>query len=359
MYFAEHGKGISAAQLSRELTALKDQPETAWLREVHAQALQQVLRDLDRAFVNFFERRAGFPRFKSRKRSIPSFRIPQHVKVADGKVYVPKIGLVRIRQSQAVEGESKSATFKRDACGNWYVTLVVAFTMPDVALPPPDPEKVVGMDAGLKDFIVLSNEERVPAPQFYRKAQKKLRRANKAFSRRKRGSKRRDKARRRIARIQQQTANKRQDFLHKLSTDIVKRFDGVCIEDLNVKGLARTKLAKSFTDAAHGEFRRMLEYKSLWHRKHLVVVGRSFPSTKTCSACGAVNDNLTLKDRQWICPACGAILDRDLNASCNIRTEGLRILAVGHTDNNARGVFIRPCASGAVDDEPRIPMPQG
>lgn len=354
-YYAEHGKTIPAAQLSAELTALKNQPETAWLKEMNAQSLQQVLRDLDRAFCNFFERRAGFPRFKALKRTDPSFRIPQCVKVVDGKVYIPKIGWVRIRQSQAVEGETKSVTFKRDALGHWYVTVVAVFTMPDVALPPPDPEKVVGLDAGLKDFSVLSNGERVEAPKFYRKAQRKLRRAQRAFCRRQKGSNRRAKARKRVARIHQNTADKRKDFLHKLSSDIVKRFDGVCIEDLNIKGLARTKLAKSFNDAAHAEFRRQLEYKSIWYRKHLVVIGRFFPSTKMCGNCGAINDHLTLADRQWTCPVCVVEHDRDLHSACNIRVEGLGILAVGHTERlNARGVSVRPCEIRAPGDETRI-----
>jgi putative transposase len=346
-YYAEHGRGIPPSQLSGELTALKKQPDTAWLRQAHAQALQQALADLDKAFVAFFERRASFPRFKSKKRCRPSFRIPQRVRVANGKVFVPKIGHVTIRQSQEVEGETKGATFKQDALGNWYVCLVVAFTMPDVALPPPDPEKVVGLDAGLKDFLAFSTGEKVPAPKFYRKAEKALRRAQRAVARRKAGGRRRGKAKRRVARIQQRTADRRRDFLHKLSTDIVKRFDGVCIEDLNVRGLARAKLAKSFADASHGEFRRMLQYKCVWHRKHLVAVGRFFPSSKRCNSCGAVNDNLTLADRRWTCPACGAEHDRDHNAACNVKEEGLRLLAAGLADSrNARGDGVRPPARG-------------
>lgn len=331
-YYAENGKQIPAAELSAELTTMKDQLATAWLKEVQAAALQQVLRDLDRAFVGFFEKRAGFPKFKAKKRTLPSFRMPQRVKIIDDKVYVPKIGLVRIKQSRAIEDETKSATFKRNALGHWYVTLVVAFTMPDVALPTPDPEKVVGIDAGLTDFTVLSNGEREPAPKFYRKMQKKLARAQRVFSRRQNGSKRREKARRRIARIHEKIRNQRADFLHKHSTNLIRRFDGVCVEDLNVQALTRTKLsghAKSFNDAAHGEFRRQLEYKATWHRKHFVAVGRFFPSSKKCGTCGAVNAKLTLGEREWTCQACGTKRDRDLNAAKNIKEEGLRILAAG------------------------------
>src|SRR6185437_4385988 len=153
-YYAEHGVSIPAAQLSKELTALKEQPGTVWLKEADSQALQQTLRDLDKAFVAFFEKRARFPRFKSRKRDMPRFRIPQRVKVEDGKVYVPKVGWVRIRQSRPIDGQTKSATFKRDACGHWYVSLTAAFEMPDAPEVPLDRQQVAGIDAGLKDFAV-------------------------------------------------------------------------------------------------------------------------------------------------------------------------------------------------------------
>src|ERR1019366_2806959 len=201
-----------------------------------------------------------------------------------------------------IDGKTKSATFKQDACLNWYVTVVVAFTMPDIPLPKPKIKKTVGLDVGLTNFFVLSNGEKTAAPKFYRKAQKKLRRAQQIFSRRKQGSNRQAKARNRVARVHQKTANQRKDFLHKKSTDLINRFDAICIEDLCIKGLAKTKLAKSFLDAAHGEFRRQLTYKTLWNRKHLLVVDRFFPSTKMCSDCGEINNNLTLADRWWVCP---------------------------------------------------------
>src|SRR5205823_1610566 len=163
-YHAGHGKTIPAARLSAELTAIKNQPETAWLKGADSRALQQTLKDLDRAFRNFFEGRARFPRFKSRKRDTPRFRIPQRVKAAEGKVYVPKVGPVRIRQSMPVDLPTKGATFKRGAIGRWFVTLTAEFEMPDVAPPGADPGKVVGIDLGLKDFAVLSDGERIPAP---------------------------------------------------------------------------------------------------------------------------------------------------------------------------------------------------
>jgi putative transposase len=346
-HYAANGKSISLKQLSAELTALKRQPETAWLNEIDSQALQQVLKDLHRAFSNFFAKRARHPRFKSRKRDRARFRIPQRVKLDGAKVYIPKVGWVRVRLSQDVDSTVKSATFKREADGHWYVSLVTEFDIPDVSLPIPDPAKVVGLDLGLTDFATSSHgSAAVPAPKFYRKATNKIRRAQKAVSRRKKGSKRRDQAGKRLARAHQKAARQRQDFLHKLTTRLVHDHDGIGIEDLNVKGLARTKLAKSFSDAAMGEFRRQLEYKCLWYRKHLVVIDQFFPSSKMCHVCGAIHDTLTLSDRHWVC-GCGAAHDRDVNAAINIRNEGLRMLAAGQAESrNARGDRVSPATVG-------------
>jgi putative transposase len=356
-HYAATGKSISLKQLSADLTALKQQPETAWLNEVDSQALQQVLKDLHRAYVNFFQKRARHPRFKSRKRDRARFRIPQRVKIEEGKVYVPKVGWVRIRQSQDVDAPIKSATFKREADGHWYVSLVTEFDMPDVPVPDPDPARVVGLDLGLIDFVTTSDptEKPTPAPKFYRKATNRIRRAQKAVSRRQKGSKRREKARHRLARAHQKAARKRQDFLHKLSTDLVNKYEAICIEDLNVKGLARTKLAKSFCDAAMGEFRRQLEYKCLWNHKHLVVIDRFFPSSRLCNVCGRVNHQLTLSDREWDCE-CRTHHKRDLLAACNLRDEGLRILAAGQAGEAKRsGSQCKPRHRRAVGVELRIP----
>jgi putative transposase len=217
-HYTATGKSIGLEQLSAGLTALKKQPETAWLSAVDSQALQQALKDLHRAFVNFFEKRARYPRFKSRKRDTPRFRIPQRVTLNDGKVYVPKVGHVRIRQSQEVSEPTRSATFRRQADGHWYVALTVEFEMPEVALPMPAADKLVGIDLGLIDFATLSDgSDPVSAPRFYRTAQGKLRRAQRGFSRRQPGSKRKTKARIKVSRVHQKTANQRSDFLHKLT----------------------------------------------------------------------------------------------------------------------------------------------
>jgi len=344
------GKGLPEKDLSARLTALKGEAETAWLREMDSQLLQQVLADLKKAFSAFFERRAKYPRFKSKHRDAARFRIPQRVTLTDGHLTVPKIGRVKVHQSQAVEGTTKSATFKRDACGYWFVSLVAEMEMPVVALPAPDPDKTVGVDLGLKDAVVTSEGERVAAPRFYRSAQRQLRRAQRSQSRKVKGSNNRYKARQRVARVHQQIAAKRNDFCHKLTTRLVKDHDAVCIEDLNVKGLARTKLAKSMLDASMGMIRRQLTYKGVWYRTHVVAVGRFYPSSKLCYECGYKHDGLTLADRAWACPSCGSILDRDLNAARNIKREGLRLVnvAAGHAETiNACGQTVRrPMGAG-------------
>ena len=331
-YYAEHGKSIPVRELSAMLTALKEQPETAWLREMDSQALQQTLADLQQAFANFFAKRAHYPRFKSKKHDTARFRIPQRVTLTGAQVHIPKIGTVPLRLSRPVEGTIKSATFSRDACGHWFVSLSIQVELPVVMSPLPAPETVVGIDLGLKDVVVLSTGERVAAPCLYRKTQRRLQRAQRALCRKVKGSKNRAKARVRVARLHRKVAHQRGDFLHKLSTRIIRTSGAVCIEDLNVKGLARTKLAKSMLDASMGELRRQLAYKGQWYGVLVVAIGRWYPSSKRCHACGQCNAALRLDDRIWTCPGCGCVLDRDLNGARNIRDEGYRILAAGHAE---------------------------
>ncbi len=355
-YYAATGATLSEKELSTRLTALKADPETVWLREMDSQLLQQVLADLKKAFTNFFERRATYPRFKSKKRDTARFRIPQRVTLTDGYLRVPKIGRVKARQSQVVEGPTKSATFKRDACGHWFVSIVAEVDIPVAVLPLAADARTVGVDLGLKDVVVTSDGERVVAPRFYRAAQRKLRRAQRAFSRKQKGSANKTKARHKVARVHQTITAKRNDFCHKLTTDLVRDHDAVCIEDLSIKGLAKTRLALSVLDASLGTMRRQLTYKGAWYRTHVVAVDRFYPSSKLCHACDYKHDGLTLSERTWMCPSCGCVLDRDLNAARNIKREGLRILTVaaGHAETqNVCGECVRrPMA--APDDEARI-----
>ncbi len=254
---------------------------------------------------------------------------------------------MKIIQHRPAEGALKSATFKRDAVGHWWVTLVAHIDIPDVALPPPDPARTLGIDLGLKDFTVTSDGERIPIPRFYRRAERKLRRLARALSHTRQGSAGRERARNRLARQYAKVANQRRDFLHKTSTSLMRRADAICIENLAVRGLARTKLSKSVLDASWSSFRFMLTYKAEWYRRHLAVIGRFYPSSRLCERCGAINADLVLKDREWTC-ACGAVHDRDLNAAHNIRHEGLRLLLAGGSpeSQNASGGAIRPATVG-------------
>ncbi len=324
-HYKATGKSLSVTELCAEVAHLKRQPETEWLRGVDSQSLQQAIRDLDKAFGAFFARRAKFPRFRSKKRETPTFRIPQRVALVGDRLSIPKVGPVRLVLHRPLNGVVKSATFKQDATGAWYVTLVVHFELSDTPLPPPAAERVVGLDVGLKDLVVLSDGRRVPAPKHYRWAERKLRRLGRHLSRCQRGSKNREKARVKVARQHRRVANQRSDFIHKLSSRLVRDYDGGVIEDLNVKGLGKTNLAKSVHDAGWSMLRFQVAYKACWQRKHLAVIGRFFPSSRLCAACGCITSDLTLAEREWTC-SCGVTHDRDLNAARNIRDEGLRLL---------------------------------
>jgi putative transposase len=339
-YFTEHGKTLRYPALNLELTTLKRDQVTKWLAEMDSQALQESLRDLDRSFVNFFEKRARFAKFKKKRKQCDAFRIPQRVKIEGKRVYCPKIGWIRLRLSQPVTVPTKSATFKRDACGDWFVTLIAEREVEDqIALP----INAVGVDLGLKTFATFSGDAPdIAIPTFFRKAEHALRKVQRVFSRRKKGSTRRAKAQIRVSRVHRKTARQRSDFLHKTTTALEARHDLICIEDLSVKGLAKTKLGKSILDAAFGEFRRQVEYKSAWSGKLVSVIGRFYPSSKLHRTCGTIKADLTLSDRAWTCEWCGVIIDRDKNAAENILAEGLNLVAAGQADTqNARGASVR------------------
>jgi putative transposase len=330
-HYQQTGKTLGFSALCAELTRLKQHPDTAWLRAMDSQSLQQALRDLASAYQHFFRRvrqgdkQKGFPKFKSRKTDTPRFRIPQRVELHAEAVAVPKIGMIRAVIHRPLEGVTKGATFKRAPGGQWFVSIVS-----DQQAAPRTERPVhthVGVDVGLTSLAVYSTGETIANPRWYRTQTRKLRRAQQALSRKVQGSHNRGKARVVVARLHQKITNQRRDFLHKLSTDLVRRFDLVSIEDLNVRGLAKTKLAKSVLDAGWGMFRSMLAYKADRNDRHVVVIGRFFASSKTCGACGLVNADLTLADRAWTCP-CGVRHDRDLNAARNIDHEGLRLFAL-------------------------------
>jgi putative transposase len=346
--YEESGKGVSQYAQMRRLTALKQEPETEWLRTIHSQVLQEPIKQLQQAFVNFFEKRTRFPRFKKRKHTNQSFSYPQGVKVEDSRVYLPRIGWVRFRQSREVEGEIKRATVRRKASG-WYISIVC-----EVEIEPEPVEAtqsgMVGIDLGLSDFAVMSDGERVPNPRHLRRLERKLAREQRILSRRQRGSNRYRKQREKVARLHERVRDARADFLHKLSDRLVSENQGVVVEDLSIKGMARTRLAKSVHDAGWGEFLRQLEYKSRWQGKTFHQIDRWFPSSRIHNGCG-IKNTISLSSRSFVCCGCGEIVDRDFNAAKNIKHQGLidlGIVAVGHSETaqsdrlpNARGETVR------------------
>ncbi len=258
--------------------------------------------------------------------------LPQNVGVIDGKVSVPKVGLVNAQLHRPMEGTVKGATIKQEADGHWYVVFVAHLELPDVA---PTASNPAGIDVGLTSFLTMDSGEKVEPPKFYRRAERKLKRLQRKLSRCQKTSRNRSRAKLRVAKHYRHTANRRNDFLHKVSAKLVAEHDTLCIENLNLKGLTRTKLGKSFNDAALGSFFQMLNYKAKYRfgengfsPGQVVKVGRFYSSSKTCHDCKNVQ-HLELSDREWMCCSCGVIHDRDHNAAKNILSEGLRILACG------------------------------
>lgn len=352
-YYTENNKTIKFKTISSDLTILKKTHEYKWLNECNAKSLQQSLNDLISTYNGFFNKKNKLPKFKSKKTDHIRFRVPQDVQIKGNMIKFPRMSWIRIRGVKEIKGNVKSATFSMDALNKWHVSILVEFENKIKASPIDG--NIIGIDLGLKDFVVTSDGDRVESCKFYRKAENKLKHSQRELCRKKAGSARMNKARRKVASIHIKIKNKRNDFIHKLTSSLVRKYNVICIEDLNVKGLARTKLAKSIHDASFGEFRRQLEYKSLWNGKHLVCIDRFYPSSKKCSICGNINKELKLSDREWTCLECNTKHDRDLNAAINIKNEGARMLGVdlGIRDTvNACGGTVRlleivagPCES--------------
>ncbi len=320
------------SQTSAMLTAWKRTEELAFLAEVSCVPLQQTLRHLHTAFGNFFDRRARYPRFKSKKTSRASAEYTRSAfRYRDGHLTLAKMAepLDVVWSRPLPEGARPSTvTVSRDAAGRWFVSLLCEDTIEQT----PAADGAVGVDMGVTSLVVLSTGEKVANPRHEQRDRAKLARAQRALSRKRPGSANRDRARRKVARVHARITDRRRDFLHKLTSRLVRENQVVVIEDLAVRNLVRNRrLSRAISDVAWRELRTMLEYKCAWYGRDLVVVDRFLPSSKACSTpgCGYLNVSLPLNVRTWTCPSCGVTHDRDVNAALNLEAAGLAVLACG------------------------------
>ena len=309
-----------------------------FLKDADSLALSNAQLNLEKAFNAFFQKKTGFPNFKSKHKCRWSYttnnlrnkKNPEKdsIRFDGSRIKLPKVGYVKIVEHRLHEGVIKSVVVSKERSGEYYASILCEVEHHE---PLPVTDKAVGIDLGLHDFIVCSDGERVEAPKHFRRSEQRLAKRQRAFSRTQKDSKGHEKARLKVAKCHQKIKNQRNDFLQKLSAKLIRENQVICLEGLSVKGMERNKkLAKSVADASFSKFVSMLEYKAEWYGRKVVKIDRFYPSTQLCSGCGYKNESIKglkgLKVREWICPICGEVHDRDLNASRNILKEGIRVL---------------------------------
>jgi len=324
--YLETKKSDNYLDQAKKLTTLKKEVSTDWLNEINSQTLQSTLKNLEAAYLNFFRGNAKFPNFKS-KRSKNSFKVPQYVRLDSNKIFVPKFKSgIKIRKFREFTGDIRQCTFTKDCRNQYFVSILVATTHEPVE----KTGRSIGIDIGIKDYCVTSDGYKYRNHRYTKKYENKLKLAQQHLSRKQTGSNQSERQRLKVARIHEKISNSRQDTLHKISINLIRSYDVICLEDLNVKKmLTDHRLAKHISDCAWSTFVNMIEYKANWNDKTVIKVDRFFPSSKLCSECGWIKPELKLSDREWKCESCGSTHDRDVNAAKNILSEGLILLSVG------------------------------
>ena len=318
MAYENGEKSPNAIELHRRLNAIKP-TELPWMYEVSKCSPQEALRNLDRAFDNFFKKRGRFPRFKSKKNGIGGFRLTGTIKINNDSVQLPRLGVLKLKERGYLSMTAKilSASVSERG-GRWFVSIQVEQDQPKF-VGVKDEHGVVGVDLGIKTLATVSDGTDYENPKPLKTKLRKLKRLQQDVSRKVKGSNNRKKATRKVARLYYNISNIRKDTLHKMTTTLAKTKRVIGIEDLNVSGMIKNRcLARSIADLGLFECRRQLNYKGLWYGCRIVPVDRFFPSSKACSVCGEINESLTLADREWTCEGCGTKHDRDRNASKNL-----------------------------------------
>ena len=322
--YKEDKSNMRYSQCSADLTQLKK--SLMWLQDADSTSLQTTLRSLDNAFLNFFSnKKFGYPKFKSKRKSKKSSTTKSASIKVDNYINLPKVKLVKCKFSRKVEGKVLNATVSQSKSGKYYVSLCCRVDN----IPQFEPtHKSVGIDLGLKDFLITSNGEKFDNQKFLSKSERLLKRVQKKFSKSETNGKNHEKVRVGLAKRYERVSNQRKDYLHKLSTMLIKQYDIICLESLKVQNMVKNhRLAKSIQDVSWGEFVRMLQYKADWYGKYIQKVDTYYPSSQICSCCGYQNiDVEDLSVRSWICPKCNQTHDRDINASINILNQGLKLL---------------------------------
>lgn len=327
------GVNLNRYDLQVQLKGLKN--ECAWLKEINSQSLQVALMNLDAAYLRFFKGQNSFPKFKKRS-SGGSFNIPQSVLLNDGKLIIPKFKEgIDIVLHRPIKGTIRQATISRMPTGKYFVSILCDTGEANKKPKPVKEKTTVGIDLGIKTFIVASNGKEYDNPKFLRKAQSRLKYVQRKYSKHK-GK----RTKHRLAILHEKVANQRKDFLHKVSTELIRDNQSIAIETLQVSNMLKNhRLAQSISDAGWGMFVDFLKYKAEWYGVNILEIGTFEPSSKTCSSCGSVNKELTLQDREWTCNGCSTVLNRDVNAAINIKSFALKNYVSG-TETKTRNELL-------------------